>query len=151
MTIIGLTGPICAGKKAFADYLVKKHGFLHINLLQYFKKMLKHQAEHDDKLSSPLIAKYCLLEKKKLERSIDEETKESQSDSSQVGLRDPMITENDNEEEFCFEYYMCKRFLLNYSEEEFHELRSNLIRVVFKHATALWDQNIVIYPLSSLD
>jgi len=54
MTIIGLTGPICSGKQAFAEYLVREHGFLHINLLKYFQKMLKISKKGEvPALSSP--------------------------------------------------------------------------------------------------
>lgn len=36
--IIGLTGPICSGKRAMAKYLSKKYGFIVINLLYLFKQ-----------------------------------------------------------------------------------------------------------------
>lgn len=35
--IIGLTGPICGGKRAMAKYLREKYGFIVINLLYLFK------------------------------------------------------------------------------------------------------------------
>jgi len=35
--IIGITGAICAGKRAFAEYLAKEYGFELVNLLELFK------------------------------------------------------------------------------------------------------------------
>jgi dephospho-CoA kinase len=35
--IIGITGAICAGKRAFAKYLEEKYGFELVNLLELFK------------------------------------------------------------------------------------------------------------------
>jgi dephospho-CoA kinase len=35
--IIGITGAICAGKRAFAEYLANKYGFELVNLLELFK------------------------------------------------------------------------------------------------------------------
>jgi dephospho-CoA kinase len=35
--IIGITGAICAGKRAFAEYLAEKYGFELVNLLELFK------------------------------------------------------------------------------------------------------------------
>ncbi len=41
--IIGLTGPICAGKKTFAEYLKNAHGFHILNLYEYFMMMLENE------------------------------------------------------------------------------------------------------------
>lgn len=38
--IIGLTGSICAGKHAFAQYLCDKYNFEMIDLVEEFRRML---------------------------------------------------------------------------------------------------------------
>lgn len=52
--IVGLTGAICAGKKEFAEYLVKKYGFKQLNLINYFKKELKKRGIKVRSKFSPL-------------------------------------------------------------------------------------------------
>lgn len=51
--IIGITGAICAGKRAFAEYLAAKYGFELVNLLDLFRHALKNQGYDVEKLGSP--------------------------------------------------------------------------------------------------
>lgn len=39
--IVGLVGNICSGKEEFANYLVKKHNFNKVNLIERFKEKQK--------------------------------------------------------------------------------------------------------------
>jgi len=41
--IIGITGAICAGKRAFAEYLVKTYSFEFVDLLELFRRELEKQ------------------------------------------------------------------------------------------------------------
>jgi len=41
--IIGITGAICAGKRAFAEYLVQTYGFEFVDLLELFRIELAKQ------------------------------------------------------------------------------------------------------------
>ena len=57
--IVGLTGSICSGKEAMADYLVEKYGFKKINILELFKKHIAEKGipkdeEEDVKLMHKL-------------------------------------------------------------------------------------------------
>lgn len=51
--IIGITGAICAGKRAFAEYLAEKYGFELVNLLELFKIELAKQGLPIQMQSSP--------------------------------------------------------------------------------------------------
>jgi dephospho-CoA kinase len=41
--IIGITGAICSGKRAFAEYLVQTYGFEFVDLLELFRIELAKQ------------------------------------------------------------------------------------------------------------
>jgi dephospho-CoA kinase len=41
--IVGITGAICAGKRALAKYLVETYGFESVNLLEVFRSKLNEQ------------------------------------------------------------------------------------------------------------
>ena len=41
--IVGLTGSICSGKETMARYLVEKHGFKAVNILDLFRKHVAEQ------------------------------------------------------------------------------------------------------------
>jgi dephospho-CoA kinase len=52
--IIGITGAICAGKRAFAEYLAKKYSFDLIDMLDLFRKELRKQGLTIEKECSPI-------------------------------------------------------------------------------------------------
>lgn len=110
--IIGLTGPICSGKRTLAKYLIKYHGFYELDLLKYFKLMLEEK-------KSPEVLR------RMKEEQTDEETASStpqeeiktpsvQNDASLVSEALAMLEEvkeaeeKELEDDFLFEYYMCK-------------------------------------------
>ena len=110
--IIGLTGPICSGKRTLAKYLIKYHGFYELDLLKYFKLMLEEK-------KSPEVLR------KMKEEQTDEETASSTpqeeiktpsclSESDFVQTAAAMleeikeVEEEQLEDDFLFEYYMCK-------------------------------------------
>ena len=69
--IIGITGAICSGKRAFAEYLAAKYGFVLVNLIDLFYIELQKQG----------IAVTCESSPAKLHKSQDsndEEAKMSQ-------------------------------------------------------------------------
>jgi dephospho-CoA kinase len=51
--IIGITGAICSGKQAFAEYLKEKYGFEVVNLLELFRELLKERKIKVSKENSP--------------------------------------------------------------------------------------------------
>lgn len=46
--IVGITGAICAGKKAIAMYLVQTYGFEAVNLLEIFRSRLLQELRNKD-------------------------------------------------------------------------------------------------------
>ncbi len=72
--IIGITGAICAGKRAFAEYLAEKYGFELVNLLELFKVELEKQGLQIEEQSSPI--------KKNGRDGVDSENDEESKSSS---------------------------------------------------------------------
>ena len=116
--IIGITGAICAGKRAFAEYLAKKYGFDLIDMLDLFRKELRKQGL--------AIAKECSPVKGSRKRDEDEEHREngeeekssfmvnpetssSASRASELTLESSQHSTHSDEESFMFQYYQCKQ------------------------------------------
>ena len=74
--IIGITGSICSGKKAFAEYLKNKHDFKIINLVELFKAFLKHKGLLNSKESSPLRSSRRINNEESIENEDNTSTKE---------------------------------------------------------------------------
>ena len=87
--IIGITGAICAGKRAFAEYLVQTYGFEFVDLLELFKIELARQGLPIQLQSSPI--------KKKNNEGTSEEDEESKSSSYQESQNNPEVESADSE------------------------------------------------------
>jgi adenylate kinase family enzyme len=78
--IIGITGAICAGKRAFAEYLAAKYGFELVNLLDLFRGALKKQGYEIEQRGSPTKSSgYKSSEEEYIEESEESKTFELQA------------------------------------------------------------------------
>ena len=89
--IIGITGAICSGKRAFAEYLVKTYGFEFVDLLELFRIELAKQGLPIQMQSSPN------KKKKHNNDGTSEEDEESKSSSNQDSQNNPEVESADSE------------------------------------------------------
>ena len=150
--IVGITGAICSGKHAFAQYLVQTHGFEAISVMEIFKIRLRKQRKDalkkieaqrqkaaKKKLEKAKTEPAAQIEKCTQEESKEESKEEEENETSQVSDRDLGIEEGDNT--FCYAYYQA----------EYKSLRQAIIKEVFRDLTGKWGRNFVVYPLSPCD
>ena len=88
--IVGITGAICSGKHAFAQYLVQTHGFEAISVMEIFKIRLRKQRKDALKQrEAQRIKAIKKLAKSKsepaaqIERCTQEESKEESKDEEE--------------------------------------------------------------------
>ena len=122
--IIGITGAICAGKSAFAQFLADKYGFEVVNLLELFKLLIKEQKVKLNNEHSPLRQRRIQGEESQAD---DEQHSSSTGGDSLKEDRVPKVlgdqstnpeseSKQDQEgeesfiddESFTFYYYQCK-------------------------------------------
>lgn len=177
--IIGLTGAICAGKKEFASYLVKKHGFKRVNLIKYFKAELKKRGIKICPKQSPLEKRPKMAAAIKPVNLIDkfEEHKDQEVDSdygdlststsileapegslsNTFSVADDILSASPMkqpevavaEEKESIDIEDDNSYCFFYFQTAFKQIRAELVKEVFKQITGDWQSHYVVYPLSS--